>query len=275
MANMKTVVYRESYVAFLDVLGFENLVKSDASESKSKLECYFKLINEEVKELKKFAEKRDIGALIISDSVILSVEKTTSHPKNTQILRQLCIAIKKIQFRLALNGLWLRGGVSSGKAYFSPQNNQIVGPAYIDAYNLENRVAIYPRVILDSRLINELEYNSAEDLITAINDSRDDDILFPWSEDLHRHAGMQKDVALFVDYLATSFAKIDDLTKVIDNIEEAIYEDNQVYSKYRWVTEYLLSKCLQVQERHSMFQSQRGEKELQNIHKQSVRLKKF
>ncbi len=116
MASHNTIDYKDSYVAFLDILGFESLVRSKKPESKEKIEVYFNLINNAVSQLKEVPGKRNIGTIIISDSVILSVPKSTNNNDNIEILRQLLIAIRYIQFNLALSNVWLRGGVSSGDA---------------------------------------------------------------------------------------------------------------------------------------------------------------
>lgn len=138
--------YKESYVAFLDVLGFKDMVMK---QNDNKLVTYFNEVNNVIDELKRIDRKKDIGYIVISDSIILTVEKVLDPEKNIKILRQICIAVSKIQKRLALNDIWIRGAISSGKTYFDQNNNQIVGPAYIDSYLLENELAIYPRVILD------------------------------------------------------------------------------------------------------------------------------
>lgn len=81
---------------------------------------------------------------MISDSIIMSIEQGKSKYQKLNALRSLCIAVGLIQRRLAKINFWLRGGISSGKAYFDSVTKQIVGPAYIKAYLLEEEMAIYP-----------------------------------------------------------------------------------------------------------------------------------
>ena len=49
----KTIVYEKSYVAFLDVLGFKNLVFSKSKADKEKLEKYFGIVNSAIEYLLK------------------------------------------------------------------------------------------------------------------------------------------------------------------------------------------------------------------------------
>ncbi len=233
------ITYHPSFVAFLDVLGFEALVRSKRPADKKKIITYFHSINTEIANLKQIKIKQDIGFLVISDSVILSVRKSGDVENDREIIRQLCVAIQKIQFQLALKDIWLRGGISSGDAYFDGSKSQIVGQAFINAYQLERRIAVYPRVVLDNRLIAELNFSTAEEMISAINKN----VLFPWSSSNHV-ANFKKDVALFIDYLAPSFKKPSYLQKVVKNIQNNIYSNAEHYPKYRWVADYLIASCI-------------------------------
>lgn len=249
MNGDKLIPYSDYYVAFLDILGFKNLVKSKEPEDREKLYAYFNLIEEITKDVKIIESIKDIGTIIISDSVILSVPIGSDPIKNIEILRKFCIVIQKIQFRLAEKNIWLRGAISSGEAYFSSKENQVVGPAYINAYLLEERIAINPRVVLDNKLINELGLISAQMLIDKINEEKcskeynaaERNILFQWTS--KKELGLKKDVVLFIDYLVYAFEKESKLEEIIQNIEKCIYSDNSIYSKFRWVADYLLVSC--------------------------------
>lgn len=252
MSESQQIQYADYYVAFLDLLGFKELANSNKSEDKEKIYNYFQLIKETTEELKKIESKNDIGSIIISDSVILSVPKDTDQLQNIKKLRELCIAIQKIQFKLAEMDIWLRGGVSSGNAYFSHSESQVVGPAYINAYLLEERLAIYPRVVLDNKLVKELELDSAQELIDKVNNHEscsseysalERNILFQWNFGHGRKSILTQDVALFVDYLVYAFEEESKLNVIMGNIRNSIYLNNGVYSKFRWVTDYLLASC--------------------------------
>jgi hypothetical protein len=248
------ITYHPSYVAFLDVLGFETLVRSNQPADQEKINIYFNSINTEIEKLKRIRSKEDIGFLVISDSVILSVRKSGDVASDREIFCQLCVAIQKIQLQLALKDIWLRGGISSGDAYFDESKSQIVGQAFINAYQLERRIAVYPRVVLDSKLIAELRFTSAEEMISAITEN----VLFPWSTGSHV-ANFKKDVALFIDYLAPSFERPSDLETVVKNIQNNIYSNAEHYSKYRWVADYLIASCIPT----SKFSGHRGRKKIE------------
>jgi len=240
--------YSKSFVAYLDVLGFKNLVKSNNITA---LNNYFNIINDELDQLRRIKEKEDIGSIIISDSVILTVPQNVDDKiDNIFRLRQLCIAIGKIQQRLALDNIWIRGAISCGNTFFDSTNNQIVGPAYIDAFLLEEEFAIFPRVIIDSKIIKEIGYESADRLIYDINrvpegttqNDWGDKVLFNWHEgNVSAKTSIPQDVPFFIDYIYPLILRkdYDAIQKIINNIKLNIYEDIKVYPKHRWLTNYI------------------------------------
>lgn len=251
--QVKKIDYSECFIAFLDVLGFKRMVFSSKQKDRTKIEEYFGLIEEVTSELKAIEPKKELGSLIISDSVILSMPVDDNISTKIDKFRHLCIAVAKIQSLLALKGIWLRGAISSGEAYFDPKKNNIVGKAYIDAYILAESKAIYPRVIIDHKIINELDKLSSQDLIDEINKKTEGglkfanwttDVLFNWQKnDLVEGEKLVQDVAMFIDYLSPAMKDLDKLRKLISNIEKMIYSDNTVYLKFKWIMTYLSVNC--------------------------------
>lgn len=245
----KDIKYSEYFIAFLDVLEFKKLVFSGKSEDHKKIEEYFGLIETVTEELMSIKAKKHLGSLIISDSVILSLPLEDGPLNKVDKLRHLCIAVGKIQSTLAKNNIWVRGAISSGPAFFDSSQKNIVGEAYINAYLLEERQAIYPRVIIDNKIIKELKKNTSQDLIDEINCRSqggppfinwNTDILFNWEDKREVNITIKQDVALFIDYLSPLLNNIEELRFIIKNIEKIIYSDNKIYSKFRWVVDYLL-----------------------------------
>lgn len=250
-AHSIDISYSEYYVAYLDVLGFEDLVLRNNAASRKILNKYFKLIHKLTDDLNAIKYELTFGSITISDSVILSVPVGKTNTDKITRLRNLCVAICKIQYALALENIWLRGAVSSGQAYFNKKDNQVVGPAYIQAYKLERRHAVYPRVIIDTKLIKELETTSAQELIDTINNPGLDgtktlpwerNVLYQWQHNnVFTQRYLQRDVVLFIDYLHRVFNEQTEYVKILNNISYSIYSKNEVYSKYRWLVNYLLS----------------------------------
>ncbi len=63
--------------------------------------------------------------------------------------------VAEYQFKLSLEGLFVRGGISMGDFYI---NEDIVfGPALLDAHNTESKIACYPRIILDNNTVSKVQ----------------------------------------------------------------------------------------------------------------------
>jgi len=255
--KIKPIHYVQSYVAFLDVLGFKELVYSKKVEDKKKLEKYFHHIKEFIAYLKiiPIKDSLDIGYIVISDSIIITVKHNESNENNIEILRHLCIAIGVLQSLLSVLDIWLRGGISSGETYFDRINNQIIGKAYIEAYLLEEKLVSNPHVVLDNKIINELGFKNSDELIDKINEKNHGGlsfnncgktILYDWNNSNF----IEKEFPIFVDYLSfffnpnnktnTSYSQIY-ITEVIKNIEKNIYTKTALYKKYKWIANYILS----------------------------------
>ena len=253
MSNQVTIVYKKSFVAFIDVLGFSNIVNDNRPEGIQKLNTYFTIIDDVITKLRDIDAKREIGYITISDSIILTIPQSQNMKKNINNLRQLCMAVGAIQSSLAIANIWVRGAIASGDTYFDSSRNQIVGPAYISAYNLENTIAKYPRVIVDSKIISQLGFHNATEFIKAINTSNNGGlgfinwgttILYCWEDQIgYPNALIDRDVPLFIDYLCPIVERGGlDLVTIIGNVESNIYCDTKQYEKYRWVADYLKSR---------------------------------
>lgn len=246
--------YSKYFVAFLDVLGFQKLVFSNNPNDKVKIEDYLMVIKEITSDLEFVKTTQSLKSIIISDSIILSVPFGNAINDALSQLRHLCIAVGKIQFQLALDNIWLRGAISCGDAYFNQEDNQVVGPAYVTSYLLEQN-AIYPRVILDNKIVNDLEMDSAQALIDSVNRKNNgglhfqnwqpDKILFEWQDDAIANSKIKKDITCFIDYLLPSTYDQSLYFQIVNHIRSSIYSDPKVYTKFRWVADYLIDSTHQ------------------------------
>lgn len=83
--------------------------------------------------------------LYISDSIILSAPLTSSKMRGYRGLATLVMRVIQVSHLLLDKGYLLRGGISIGPVWHTDSN--IVGPAYLDAYQIEAKTVV-PRVEL-------------------------------------------------------------------------------------------------------------------------------
>lgn len=137
--------YKKYYVAFLDVLGFKNLIiKNDCEYIRNIFENFKKseVIVRDKDEIE--FDNNNIHLKIMSDSMILYVDASISY--SCTALLAHCAAI---QADLLLNDppVLIRGGISYGDFYIEEENDILFGTALTNAYLLEEKSAKYPRII--------------------------------------------------------------------------------------------------------------------------------
>jgi len=219
----------DNFVAFLDVMGFSNLVKNG---NLKELEDYFNKIREILYALRN--EKEKIKSFLISDSIILIA------PSGLDGLRQLLIAIRRIQSVLLWKKILIRGAVSYGPVYYDKENNIIVGQGYIRAYLLEQE-AKYPRVIIDPaiiKLVGQDRTSFLKSVNKTLNYNYELRLVYVRSQ-----FGLIQDDGIFVDYANKSIKKdelIGNMARLHKTIVDNLYSEQSLYSKYIWLKDYFL-----------------------------------
>jgi hypothetical protein len=136
------VSYEIRYCAFVDVLGFSNLI-ADLAKGKISHETVRAILQRVHKpplEIARQFANCDFKAQSISDAVCVS---TAATPTGLAHLLQTLSALTQ---DLLYEGYFCRGGVVKGKLYH--QDDVVFGEALVHAYRLESTIAKYPRIIL-------------------------------------------------------------------------------------------------------------------------------
>lgn len=176
--------YENRYVAFIDILGFKELIKLSAtnehSDSERNSEAHsvsaifnaldqnFSSINETYEQISRDTESPDLRFNTFSDFVVISSNLTHAG------LDALVFSVWFVIREWLSKGFISRGGISKGKVvhrnYEEGKAPIIFGPAYISAYQLESEIADYPRVILskDVRIIHSEIKQNGEGTIHAL-----------------------------------------------------------------------------------------------------------
>lgn len=140
------------YVVYFDILGAKELINSKDSELY--LNYINSLYNDTIKGLKSlYAEINnvEIKFKIFSDNIIIAIPKTEgANSTKESIKRDLIVEIAAYFQVLAYKySLLTRGSVVIGDLYLD--NNFVYGKALTRAHELESKVAIYPRIVVDEK----------------------------------------------------------------------------------------------------------------------------
>ncbi len=228
----------DKYVAFLDVLGFTELVNSNNEKT---LSDYFNAI-EQAKEIFR-KEKSSLEVFAISDSIILTANNSPND------LKQLLTAIRSLHTYLVDKNIWLRGGLSFGEVAYIKEKAIIVGKGYIKAFKLE-ALAVVPRVIIDPSIINN-STSSLSEFIQNFNYEGNTELsiklIHEYSEEKFRRT---LDDAIFIDYVSRILVecyhspqncdRYTRLNTIFENIRSNLYSKQELYPKYLWVKKYFI-----------------------------------
>ncbi|MFC2118154.1 hypothetical protein ACFLSY_05895 [Bacteroidota bacterium] len=242
--------YENRLVAFIDILGFKDIVKqSEKDPTKIKLlysvlnylknwevseNWNLRLVEIEEDAQKKGVENFDItgktNSTSFSDSIVVSVKVDNNA---NEMASTLITNLAYIGAILLEKEILFRGGLTIGKIIHN-ENGTVFGQGLIDAYKLERNNAKYPRIILSDKLLKELNYP----LDTKRN-------RYPYHQYVDRfedgcvgfhqmiyYQVMESWTEMTVEKLTTSLEKV---RKVIINGLDSSFEKPEVFEKYKWL----------------------------------------
>ena len=241
--------YEERVVGFIDILGFKDkLTKTIDKKDNDVPERITEIIHvyEEIQNIWK-TESRSLDlntrkVSIFSDCIVVSFK--ASEP--AQIFTTL-VDVKNLIMALIARGILCRGALCWGKLLHTEQ--YLFGPALVEAYTLESKAALYPRVILDRDLVNK----SVEYVTDQAEQNREiDDLLMLLNKDT--------DGMYYIDYFFKAQMALDRIDKefpsYVDNLRKLIADGLKRNShssraaikiKYLWMRERFNNMVKEVQ----------------------------
>ena len=224
-----------SIVCAIDILGFSQMISQSCKigDGNRLLREINYLINKNKKCI--MPNKYSHGKIkIFTDNMVVAYPIKGDAE---QELEEILDNVSEYQFNLALEGLFVRGGITIGDFYI---NEDIVfGSALLEAHHIESEIACYPRIIMDQNTITTLQkhinyYDVAPQTTKVLIDS---------------------DGQWFLNYLNTifkyyiqcnneyEFERIQHelLFRHKNKIEELLFlykEDIRVWDKYVWSANY-------------------------------------
>ncbi|WP_197167115.1 hypothetical protein [Novosphingobium aureum] len=136
--GMTAPAYREKYVAFVDLLGFSNLVQRSAND-----EMALKAVVDAIERLKDTACENPATDTLItyfSDCLVLSCERS---PRALISMLQNLVTIAE---NLLVVDVMVRGALTVGKIHHD--RHFMFGPAMIEAYRMECKEVSHPAIML-------------------------------------------------------------------------------------------------------------------------------
>lgn len=220
--------YKTCYIAFLDILGFRNIVNSKTCEDILKI--YKKIENRPFVQImhgrEALIDSDSVRMKIMSDSICIYVEKTA---KNALFALVETCALFQAHLAELEEPIFLRGAIVVGEIYAS--GDKTFGPGLTKAYLLEEKVAKYPRIIIASDLVKDGLKHMSEHAVDI----------------LQRHLMLDSDYFMIINFLnvlleLTEVGKIETLkgyvAKKLSGTSQDSY-DISIREKYLYLQEYI------------------------------------
>lgn len=151
----ENINYEKMVVSFIDILGFRSLIESNDPEGITKILNTFNAF----KNLTEWCHKtgdpnNDIFNSISASDCVIRLTRIPEDKEWQDILNGEIRILASIQLELAKYNIIIRGAVTYGDMHFNfnERVTTFFGPAYIKAYTLESRNAVYPRILIDKSI---------------------------------------------------------------------------------------------------------------------------
>lgn len=144
--------YEDRLVAFIDVLGFSNMVddtKGDEQKLRHLTAALDALYNR-IWAWEADGVNSSFAFTQFSDSIVISALAESSD--SFGMLQQLLLGVMEL---VDDYDILVRGGIARGQLIHD--RTMVVGPAMVEAYHLESKEAKYPRIIIEKGLKEQIE----------------------------------------------------------------------------------------------------------------------
>jgi hypothetical protein len=141
--------YLDRVVAFIDILGFGILVKQLKDNEDLHQRLYSALrANHRIKVSSKLEQtvQNELEISVFSDSIAISGDESNH--------RGVIWTALHLQSDLLAMGVLARGGISVGPTVH--QDELLYGEGMLDAYYLESKTAIFPRIVVAQKIVDKL-----------------------------------------------------------------------------------------------------------------------
>lgn len=149
--------YEDRLVAFIDVLGFSNLVGETAVDAKKlrHLTAALEALYNRIWSWEADGVYSSFAFTQFSDSIVISSLAESSD--SFGMLQQLLLGVMEL---VDDYDMLVRGGIARGQLIHD--RVMVVGPAMVEAYRLESKEAKYPRIIVEKELKEQIEADIKE-----------------------------------------------------------------------------------------------------------------
>ena len=149
--------YKEKLVAFIDILGVTDKVEKSGDDAAQIVTIMRQIRTHVETECNSLVEEEKLNYLQIGDGFFIVCD--------TDCVNEICKILSTVQWQVLIDSqiqMLLRGVLTAGKVAVGEDEKYIIGPAVIQALELERKNAIFPRIIYENKKIEK--YIKTEDV---------------------------------------------------------------------------------------------------------------
>lgn len=218
--------YSNKLIAFLDILGITHLIETHKNGNEHEAINRFENIRKIVADSTNVIRKTDaINYVQISDSFVFVC--------TPEVVDKLIELLSRVQMRILVEcQLLLRGAITIGDAIEEEDGKYIIGPAFIQAYRLQENDAVYPRIIVDKSVVKVLSKPNNKTAKYLCQDS-DKEYFIDYIRVMMNTEGLSG------QDLRTRFQREGVYDNIQDNYDKNYHtEQHNIWQKYGWTIQY-------------------------------------
>jgi len=146
--SLQPADYRRCLIAYIDVLGMRQML--NASSDSASMRTYIKMLLSAL--IRETRVRRKPGSRMLVRTFSDLVLRFAPLSQETNVVDEELDNLCEIQNRLFNQQVLVRGGITVGDLFWNPR--LLFGPGLVRAYELEHKLALQPRIIVDPVVLN-------------------------------------------------------------------------------------------------------------------------
>jgi hypothetical protein len=158
--------YTKQIVVFLDILGFSSMLPAFEQEALDNAAADDEGFHESPslnRLLGKFREsimwirERSCNHYMFSDNICITIDYVVEETESAGLFLEVIQLVNLLNYEFIKEGYFLRGGIDAG--WFLDSRDMAAGVPLVEAYKIESKIAIHPRVVISEafgKLIDDM-----------------------------------------------------------------------------------------------------------------------
>lgn len=230
--------YTKQIVVFLDILGFSSMLpgferealdnsihEDDVYHESRSLNRLLEIFQQSIR----WIRERSCNHYLFSDNICITIDYVVEESEQSGLFLEIMQLVNLLNYEFMKEGYFIRGGIDAG--WFLDSREMAAGMPLLEAYRLESKVAVHPRVVVSDGFLRLLTALRVSGAFSQDNENVLDKILIE-EEGISYVNGL-----LYIQSFEDSAGKAEFLTLYREKIKTALImfsDDERIGPKYKW-----------------------------------------